>query len=207
MTSQPAFRNSYHHRDLDTKLVQIGLDLLGEAGIEGLSLREVARRAGVSHNAAYRHFADKEALLAGIATQGFLLLTSELTSKTSPFSGAPRTKLYAGSRVYAQFARQYPNLLRVMFGDLPHERYPDLQQAARKTFDLLVDIIAEGQQQASLAQGETLKITLAYWSLLHGIAGILTADKIPYGLAFGQSEDEIIRQVVDLLFTGIGANS
>jgi AcrR family transcriptional regulator len=207
MIARSPFRDSYHHGDLEKALIQVGSELLSEEGIEGLSLREVARRAGVSHSAVYRHYADKEALLAAIASRGFIDLAEELATKTRPFSGAPRTKLYAGSRVYVQFARQHPHLLRVMFGSLPHAQYPDLQQAARKTFDLLVDMIAEGQEQGSLSQGETLKIALTYWSLLHGLSNILTAEKIPYGLAHGITEEDLVRQVVDLLFTGIGVRA
>lgn len=207
MASQSIFRDSYHHGDLENTLVEVGSELLGELGMEGLSLREVARRAGVSHNAVYRHFTDKEALLAAIATQGFLSLTEELARQTRPFSGAPRTKLYAGSRVYIQFGRQHTHLLRVMFGALPHAKFPDLQHAARKMFDLLVDIIAEGQEQGSLNQGETLKFAMVYWSLLHGLASILTAEKIPYGLVRGGAEEDLVRQVVDLLFSGIGSGA
>jgi hypothetical protein len=108
-------RGSYHHRDLRRALTRSALEILSEAGVVGLSLRAATRRAKVSAMAPYRHFADKEALLAAVAEYGFQLLEARLTTATAT-AADPRAGLAALGVAYVLFARDEPSLFKLMFG-------------------------------------------------------------------------------------------
>jgi len=196
-------KSNYHHGNLPDTLLEYAIAVLNEAGVEGLSLREVARRAGVSHSAAYRHYADKKSMLAAVAVWGFSELHDRIRSQIGPFSGAPRTRLFAAVRAYVAFGQTYPHLLRVMFGDLPHSEFPELQAAARRTFDLLLDILAEGQQQGMIVEGDLRRITLAVWAAFHGLTEILNAEKIPYQQPAARYHEQLVRSTLELLMRGI----
>jgi AcrR family transcriptional regulator len=196
---------SYHHGNLRDALVESSLQLLDQASPADLSLRQVARQAGVSHNAVYRHFADKDELLAAIAAEGFQLLNAQLQRHTSPFLGAPRTKLFTAARSYLEFVREHPNQIRIMFSDLSHSNQPELNFAAQETFAILLDIIAEGQQRGALEPGETRLFALTYWALLQGFAELLISKKFPFTMDAEQSVDEVERKAIELFLNGLGA--
>lgn len=203
----PVSKSTYHHGNLPEELVSRGLEVLEELGPDELSLREVARRSGVSHNAVYRHYADKKSLLAALASQGFRLLTETIRVQTGPFSGAPRTRLLTGARVYVHFGLEHPHLLRVMFSDLPHREYPELQEHALRTFSDLVENIESGQQQGSLRSGPPRQLALTFWSAVHGLTMLLIAQKIPDLLA-GSAPDELnrlIRTTMEQVLSGLAA--
>src|SRR6185436_3877615 len=105
----------YHHGDLRRVIVTAALEILSETQSVDFSLRELARRAGVSHNAPYKHFAEKSALLAAVSAAGFELLTERIADQTARI-GNPRTQLLVILRTYIRFGVENPALYRLMFG-------------------------------------------------------------------------------------------
>src|ERR1700751_4296805 len=116
-------RKPYHHGHLEETLLETAIQLIGEVGPLGFTLREVARRAGVSHNAPYRHFRDKDELIAAVAAQGFERLNAAMI-RAAARSTSAEDRLLSCGRGYITFALRWPQHLQVMF-DLPsfRERY------------------------------------------------------------------------------------
>ena len=166
---------AYHHGDLKRELVAAGRRVLEESGVEGLSLRGVAREAGVSQAAPYHHFADKDALLAAIAAEGFAGLSAEKAKRSAGAknSGAHMGGLGAG---YIVFAFENPELFRLMHGPrfAVAEKYDDLLVIAAESFTMLRDGVAACLPGASDADIDTA--CTAAWSLVHG-ASMLIVDK------------------------------
>jgi AcrR family transcriptional regulator len=151
--------STYHHGDLRTATVQAAEKILEEQGLGALSIREAARRAGVSHNAPYRHFPDRDSLLAELAAQGFRLLGDELRTRRGREMG----------EAYVRFALAHPERFRLMFGpQLRHERHPALREAAQHTYNALVSAF-----RADGAIADPEKAAAAAWSLVHGLAHLI----------------------------------
>lgn len=163
-------RRPYHHGDLQRALLQASIRLIAQAGPEGFTLREVARMAGVSHNAPYRHFRDKESLLAAVAAEGFRQLTRSLQEHSGRHRRALE-RLQAGGEGYVEFALRWPQHFAVMFDTPPpRERHPEYATAATQAFGVLLGHIVECQQEGSLPAGDPHKLAFVAWSLVHGIA-------------------------------------
>src|ERR1700730_18137310 len=126
----------YHHGDLRRAIVRAALEILSETQSLEFSLRELARRAGVSHNAPYKHFADKRELLAAVSTAGFELLTKRMSEKSAALSNA-RTQLFAMLRAYFEQGLKTPALYGLILGGSWSARYdarpPTERAAAEKT--------------------------------------------------------------------------
>jgi AcrR family transcriptional regulator len=151
--------STYHHGDLRAALLEAAGELLEEQGLAGLSLREAARRAGVSHNAPYRHFPDRSALLAALAAAGFRMLGEGMAGK----SGRER------GEAYVRFALAHPNRFRLMFGgQIEIGKHAELRAAATSTYEGLV---AAFRGQGDIANPETA--AAAAWALTHGLAHLL----------------------------------
>jgi len=173
MARRPKPKDGYHHGNLRETLLRAAMELIAERGAHGLSLRECARRAGVSHAAPYRHFADKDALLYAIAEQGFEKLYAAGVASMEGFED-PLERLDAYGVAYVRFALENPVLLRVMFTlqfDLP-EGAKDLGTPA---FDLLQQATAEvvGPDVDSYAAA------FAAWSLPHGLSMLVLDGRVP----------------------------
>ena len=155
----------YHHGDLRLALVEGAMRLLKVQSAAELSLRAVARLAGVSPNAPYRHFESKDALLAAVAEEGF----RRLAAATAAASGPPRTRLGRMGVAYVRFATENPRLYGLMFGPVLREweRFEGLVAAADASFEVLVDAVAN-------ATGENRKVAASEavlaWSAVHGYA-------------------------------------
>src|ERR1051326_1003237 len=108
-------RKTYHHGDLKNALIKTGIEILAKEGIEGLSLRKVAQRAGVSHNAPYSHFPDKQSLIAAISTEGFYQLYTELDATILAYPKNPKNQLQQGALAYVQFALNITDTFKIMF--------------------------------------------------------------------------------------------
>jgi AcrR family transcriptional regulator len=163
-------RDTYHHGDLKRALTEAALELVTEKGPKGFTLREVARRAGVSAAAPYRHFSDKAQLLGAVATQGFIQLHETLSAATDEKADLTRQVLDMG-RAYVRWAVTHPDYYQVMFGsELDKSDKPELLTAGARAFDDLLDAIVRCQQARLVPTGDPREIAGPTWSLLHGIS-------------------------------------
>jgi AcrR family transcriptional regulator len=209
-TRKPAAKpkSRYHHGDLRRALIDASLALITEEGFPALTLREVARRAGVTHAAPYRHFADKEALLTAVAAEGFRAMADLMRTRMDR-EGGPAGRLVACGVAYVLFAVQHPAHFRVMFG--PHfTRPPDfklLSGEGTSAFGLLVQTIEQGQQEGRVREGEAMALSLTAWSLVHGLASLLVDGQL--GLAGqGAAEAEHLATVqTRLLLQGLATGA
>ena len=179
---KPKQETAYHHGDLRPSLIKAALDLIAEKqDAKTLSLREVARRVGVSHTAPYRHFADKDALLAAVAEEGFYILKRYLRNSLEEASGDVLHKLQKGGVAYVKFAISHPSHYRVMFSAFqPSNRdYPSLNTAAQKAFSVLADGIVKGQAMGKIRAGNPQQLSWIAWSLVHGLAMLLIERQLP----------------------------
>lgn len=197
-------QKAYHHGDLRNALIAAGLDVLREQGAEALNLREVARKAGVSHAAPYRHFADKEALIAAIATDGFRKLEAQLRKSLDSRRRTTAAKLIALGQAYVQFALNHIDHFRVMF-TLHRERdaYPELHIASKACFNVLVSMVAEGQAAGDLQAGDPVLMSEIMWSSLHGMAMLLSHGQITLSDLRVSSADELTRRHVEWMLSGL----
>lgn len=169
MTQQ---KKSYHHGDLLQALIDAALDLVAEKDASEVSLREIARRVGVSHTAPYRHFADKEALLAAVAREGFQRFKQEIEIAMLSASD-PLEQLKRGCATYTSYALKHPARYRIMFG--AHGANPEKADAAmvavaKQTYLPFADAIARGQVAGIFRGGNPEPMARALWALLHGLA-------------------------------------
>jgi AcrR family transcriptional regulator len=199
--------DSYQHGDLREALVQAGLKLLAEGDPAGLTLRAAAQLAGVSHAAPYRHFRDKQALVAAIAERGFLQLTAcmkeELAKCTSTHARDRTRALGIG---YVRFATRNPASLQVIFGGvLNHEQVaPALSKAGQEAYDTLRVEVAGGIERGELRAGDPDQLALACWTLVHGLSTLLINGAIP-APSTAAGERELVAGLLDLLGDGLAA--
>jgi AcrR family transcriptional regulator len=171
---------SYHHGDLKRALLEASLGLIREIGPGAFTLREVARRAGVSHNAPYRHFRDKEELLAAVAAEGFDRLTESMVKAAQSGSSA-LDQLRLSGRGYVQFALSYPQHFSVMF-DAPRrfDLYPQTRAAGERAFGTLVRYIGGCQAEGLLPKGDARSLALLAWCMVHGVAKLAISGQLPW---------------------------
>ena len=153
----------YHHGDLGAALVHAAMELLEESSETDLSLRAVARRAGVSPAAPYRHYADREALVSAVAAVGY----QELAQRLAAAHPAPSTpdQLASVAVAYVEFALERPALFRIMFTE-PCDRDNDARVAATLAVSQYVHAIVE----RAFPEADTEALATAIWALVHGLA-------------------------------------
>ena len=164
-------RKPYHHGDLRNSLIEAGFLLLREGGVAALTLRAAARAAGVSATATYRHFIDKEALLAAIAAEGFTRFAVALAA--ADHTGEGVAALRAQGVAYVEFAVAEPALFRLMFGAARPLCDDALAAASQAAFGVLASRVAS---LVGAARAEVT--TLAAWSLVHGLACLIVDGQI-----------------------------
>jgi AcrR family transcriptional regulator len=194
----------YHHGDLRNALIQAGLELLAEGGAQELDLRKVARRAGVSHAAPYRHFADKQALIAAINEEGFHMLAERIRSTLHEVSDEPFEQLLGVALAYVRFAQENPWLMREMFSGITIERetFESLQMASKSVYRLYAEVIKSGQERGKIVDGDPTALAGVLWSVLHGLAMLIIENQMrPY--ADGpEGTERVTRYTIELLYRG-----
>lgn len=159
----------YHHGNLRTALIEAGLKLIAEKGVGALTLREMGTQLGVSRMAAYRHFADKDELLAAIAEAGFTEFGAALEQARSHAEDSFPARLRAMGLAYVRFAIEHPAYIEVMFGSDggPLRGKTD---AATRAFGILVETILEGQSSGDVRPGDPVTLARLVWAQVHGLS-------------------------------------
>jgi AcrR family transcriptional regulator len=175
-------RDSYHHGDLKNALIHAGIQILADEGVQGLSLRKVAARAGVSHAAPYAHFADKQALVAAIATHGFGLLFERFQAIVERCQEDPLRQLVECSWAYVSFAIADPAHFKITFsGAVEQEKdYPALVAITSQSFETVRAIVARCQAAGILRPGPSDVTAVAVWSQVHGLALLMLNGQISH---------------------------
>ncbi|MGP0094271.1 MAG: TetR/AcrR family transcriptional regulator [Xanthobacteraceae bacterium] len=197
----------YHHGDLRRAIVIAALEILSETQSLEFSLRELARRAGVSHNAPYKHFADKRELLAAVSATGFEALAERMGTEMARL-GNPRAQLFAMLRTYIRYGVENPALYRLMFGGYlrgPDDDRPAIERvAAEKTRALLAGIIRDGGLGRAIPdtprnERKIAGAILTCWSLVHGLTQLM-ADGL---VGPGKKSDELSESLVQGMLDGL----
>ena len=183
----------YHHGNLRTALINAGLEALQGKPAHELSLRDLARQVGVSANAAYRHFADKEALLMALAAEGFRRFSmAQLQAVTTESS--PQTMFLRSGQAYVRFAREHATLFQLMFGRFPAQgRSPELVEASEMAFSGLL-ALAAGHAQLPLDHPSVRMRALAAWSFVHGLSHLLLDGQLD---KFSEDTETLVNALID----------
>jgi len=157
--------SKYHHGDLRRAIMESALEMIAESGIQHLSLREIARKIGVTTAAPYHHFKDRETLLIEIAIQGYaqLLQCLELARGTAKVG---REEIEVESRAYLHFAQEHAALYSVMSSSEVANRSAELKSTADRCFLIVCASIAKIRQ---LGEKQIAEAALSVWSMLHGL--------------------------------------
>jgi AcrR family transcriptional regulator len=170
-------------------------DQVAEHGLRELTLREVARRVGVTHAAPYHHFPDRDALLDALADEAFVELDAAMTEAKQGVDDVSE-RLFVLGRAYVDFARRRPERIEVMFrrGKTRAAQPPEL---GARAFQHLVDAISALQQAHKAPQGDVYELVLSAWSLVHGLALLSIEGPLeaipPYQGKFEALRDIVIR--------------
>ena len=203
-------KTAYHHGDLRHVLLEASLALIDESGIGALSLREVARKAGVSHNAPYHHFKDRGSLLAALVEDGFTVLAEEMVAARAAASDA-RARLEACGLAYIRFALKSPARFKLMFR--PELTGPDAEaavaQSSTAALDTLTAAIIEAQAGGLAPAGDPKPLVLTCWAAVHGLASLLLDGPLARAhRAFATSPDKltgVVPATLTALLTGAAA--
>jgi AcrR family transcriptional regulator len=198
-------RRSYHHGNLREALVDAALDLIAEKGPAGFTFAEAARQAGVSAAAPYRHFRDRDALMADVAVRGFARFEQQLAAawdEGRPGLGAAFDRL---GKAYLAFARKEPAYFSAMFeAGLSMSRHRELQQAGDRAFAVL-----RGACEAVIAtmpaarRPPAMMVALHIWSLSHGIASLFARGDVARR-ALPMAPEELLEAATLIYLDGLG---
>src|SRR5579863_1975934 len=170
----------YHHGDLRRALLDEALRTIQTEGVEHLTLRTVGARLGVSRSALYRHFADKQSLLATVGKEGFRKLRQALADAWEG-NGHGRVGFDAMHRAYVQFAVAHPSHYRVMFGGFIESAAKDdhFTYEAKAAFQVLLDALVEQQNAGDIRQDDPVLMARFVWALVHGTAMLFIDGQLP----------------------------
>ncbi|HWK64871.1 MAG TPA: WHG domain-containing protein [Rhizobiaceae bacterium] len=191
-------KSAYHHGDLRKALLAAAEAELDEKGLEGFSLRGVARRAGVSHAAPAHHFKDTAAMLTALATVAAERLTRSLRKHRDLAGKDARDRIVASGVGYVSFALENPALFKLLFGsERPDSDDPELVEQAARAFQILTDDLAELRGNDPMAEEEGTLDTAALWSAVHGIASLLIANRMRFlGPMLAEDRDATLARLI-----------
>ncbi|MGB5209056.1 MAG: TetR/AcrR family transcriptional regulator [Gammaproteobacteria bacterium] len=199
-----ATRSSYHHGDLRCTLVEAAEHLLEKQGLASLSLREVAKLAGVSHSAPYRHFRGKAGLLEAVAEAGFRRLADLVNDARESNPEDPVAQLRAAGVAYVAWATQNPERTHLMFGGMMKsaDTPQGLHDCAEHAYSGIYRIIDDGRRTAVFGGEDTDSVVISAWSAVHGLTMLVLGS----GKLNPEGPDEVRRlatTICETILTGI----
>ena len=200
--ADPGAARPYHHGDLRAALLAAAEDELAERGVEGFSLRQVAKRAGVSHAAPAHHFGDAQGLLTALAAEGFRQFLAAQAAREAMAAPDAGEQLVAAGLGYVDFAMTRPALFRLLWqSERPDFTDADLGQAARAAFQHLVDQVAAAGGDSTADEG-------AVWAMAHGLADLLAAGRLESMLTLpGETREAMIANILRRALPRRGASA
>jgi AcrR family transcriptional regulator len=199
-------KKAYHHGDLRNTLLAAAETVLRQRGVTDLSLREVAKVAGVSHTAPYRHFKDKNALLQALAAIGYQRLAEALRQVKADFAADPAEALVAGGKAYVELAVKNPEMTQLMFGgalETEEISEEDLVQCSGDAFNALLEIVDMGLEKGVYQARDRMDIALAAWSIVHGLAMLVIGGQLSQYATSDEAVVGLAQTVGDMLQTGL----
>jgi len=200
-------KKAYHHGDLQNSLLFAAEALLEQKGVGAVSLREVAKQAGVSHTAPYRHFEDKDALLSGLAEVGYGRLADAMDRCVDEQPDNPDKQLASSLQAYVSLATRHPQMTNLMFGGVlkGHLYEGSLAEESERAFNGLLRIIQNGQEAGLYINKDTDELAMFVWSLAHGFSMLISAGQMG---ELGNDEkaiQAIVSNIGEMVITGIGS--
>jgi AcrR family transcriptional regulator len=196
----------YHHGDLKEALVDTALRTMEAESLQAVTLRRLAREAGVSHAAPYHHFQDLDALLAAVAARGFRLLRGEISANSSGIETDEFRRLQAAGTAYVSFAVSRPELFSLMFSGRWRDTkgYTELQEEENLAFEALEKMMV-GATGRSSGPSQITAAARAAWALVHGMATLIVAGRIdtPPKKNPLESAEQLTQEVMAVLGTGL----
>ena len=191
---------SYHHGDLKNALIKAGVKILAKEGVSGLSLRKVAKQAGVSHAAPYSHFADKQAFIAAISTEGFKQLYKQIASAREAHQD-PSALLLETAGAYIQFAMNEPDRFKLMFSSVIEKEkdYPEFVTVSQENFQQLVEVVEVCQRAGLLKSGSPDLMAISVWSSVHGMIMLVLEEQVSHTVLNKYDIDDILKHTLNLL--------
>jgi AcrR family transcriptional regulator len=211
-TREPGRGQSYHHGALRQALVAEALALIADEALESVSLREVARRAGVSHAAVYRHFPDRAGLIAAVGTEGMWELAAALEEVERASEGeSPAERLVELGASYVMFAQRQPAHFRAMFARevAGKSEHPALRAASDAAASTLTRLVEAAVRSGEIPADDAREVALAIWSLVHGIASLACDRQFDEGAlslprGSGGEVTRLVRNALTRLLAGYG---
>jgi len=202
---ETASKPTYHHGNLPEALRRAAIDLAREGKLGSLSLRAVARQAGVSAAAPYRHFASREALLAAIAAEGYRMRTAATHAALLSLAGRPLEQFLEAGVQYVIFAHEHPGHYAIMSAPeiADTSGYPMLHEASVESSSILMQSIRNCQAAGLLAQADAHDIAAAAWASVHGLAALISSGQLAT-LGFDlDSPEAVARRVTRILVSNL----
>lgn len=197
--------DQYHHPDLREAMIRVAQELLESEGPSSWTVRAAARIAGVSSGAPYRHFADKDTLLAAVAARGFEDLRTEINTHLEAVGDdQPYVRFQALGEAYVKFATARPGRYQIMFGRdiLNRDLHPELCAAADRAFASLLGEVERAQRGKILrCDGPSAAIAAGAWAVVHGLADLLLSGRLN-DIADGDTQGLTV-QLGRMMFEGL----
>lgn len=191
--------SAYHHGNLRIALLSAAERRLGEAGVDGLSLRELARDVGVSHAAPRRHFPDKQALLDALAISGLHRLGAELEEALDAVRRAGFAKqMTVFASAYVDFAVRNPELLELMFLRKSAQGSEEMREAERRAFAAATTMVERARKNGDIVADDTDRTNMAILATLQGLATIMLGN-----LAADRDRDDLVSGTIFTLVDGL----
>jgi len=190
-------KTTYHHGNLREVLISSALEILKEGTLQDLSLRALARKAGVSQTAPYRHFEDKEALIVVLIQEGSMILQNNMI-EISETSDDPIKQLIDMGVGYYDFSQEHPAHFRLMFGGSleDKEKHAHLFEQEKKGYDVLEAVVGKCLLQSEVKDLSPQMVRLSCWAHVHGLASLILNDVMNEDVPKGDNKRSVVREVI-----------